>query len=76
MSFHVRTTCNDYTGKTEITEVVMGDDSVVFQRRQGTFDLCLDLTILANDLPNALQITLTPEEARELVKRLTDMLAK
>jgi hypothetical protein len=71
MSFHVRTTCNDHTGKTEITEVVMGDDSVVFQRRPGTFDVC----VLADGLPKALMLTLTPAEARELVMRLTDMLA-
>jgi hypothetical protein len=72
MSFHVRTTCNDYTGKTEITEIVMGDDSVVFQRRQDTFDVC----VLADALPSAIMLTLTPAEAQELVKRLTDMLAK
>lgn len=70
MSFHVRSTCNDYTGKTEITEIAMGDDSVVFSRRKDT----LDVTILSEHAPSASMLTLTPAEAQELLRRLTDML--
>jgi len=70
MSFHVRTTVNDYTGKTEITEVDMGEDSVVFSRRADT----IDVTLLMEHAPRANVLTLTPAEAQELVKRLTDML--